>query len=76
MATVGHSADGWQWTQEHGLRRGVPSIGVIQPASKLDLADDFLYDVVVVGLGYAGLTAVRDCAVAGEFFLAFAIHGL
>jgi hypothetical protein len=58
------SRDGWEWTKQGGLQQGVPSIGVIQPASKLPTAD-FIFDVIVVGAGYAGLTAARDATLAG-----------
>lgn len=59
------SKDGYQWTERTGLRRGVPSIGVIQPPSNLnDSEGDF--DVIVVGAGYCGLTAARDATISGE----------
>lgn len=57
------SKDGFQWTKETGLVRGVPSIGVISPVSNVTTATNF--DVIVVGAGYTGLTAARDAAVSG-----------
>ncbi|EGY14759.1 hypothetical protein VD0002_g3089 [Verticillium dahliae] len=60
------SRDGFSWTEKDGLKAGVPCIGAIQPPSNLpEAAKDTVYDVVVVGAGYCGLTAARDAAVAG-----------
>ncbi|KAL6694233.1 amine oxidase [Trichoderma pleuroticola] len=58
------SKDGYSWTKTQGLRAGVPSIGVIEPPSNVQSADT-VYDVIVVGAGYCGLTAARDASVAG-----------
>lgn len=58
------SRDGYQWTESSGLVKGVPSIGVIQPA--INISDEqAVYDVIVVGAGYCGLTAARDAALSG-----------
>lgn len=58
------SRDGYQWTEETGLVKGVPSIGVIQPPSNIKDPQE-IYDVIVVGAGYCGLTASRDAALSG-----------
>lgn len=58
------SRDGFQWTPESGLSQGVPSIGVISPATNITSAAA-LWDVVIVGAGYTGLTATRDVCLAG-----------
>ena len=58
------SQDGYQWTQESGLVKGVPSIGVITPKQQIQDATQ-PFDVIVVGAGYSGLTAARDAAVSG-----------
>lgn len=58
------SRDGYQWTEDTGLVKGVPSIGVIQPPSNIKDPQE-IYDVIVVGAGYCGLTASRDAALSG-----------
>ena len=58
------SRDGHCWTPESGLQAGVPSIGVISPPSNIT-SSDILYDVVVIGAGYCGLTAARNAALEG-----------
>ncbi|THX59008.1 monoamine oxidase N [Aureobasidium pullulans] len=58
------SRDGYQWTESSGLVKGVPSIGVIQPPTNIQTEHE-LYDVIVVGAGYCGLTAARDAALSG-----------
>lgn len=62
----GHtSRDGYQWTPEGGLQAGIPSLGVIQPQNKIASADT-VYDVAVIGGGYAGLAATRDLTTTGH----------
>lgn len=58
------SRDGYQWTESSGLVKGVPSIGVIQPPTNIK-DEQAIYDVIVVGAGYCGLTAARDAALSG-----------
>lgn len=58
------SRDGYQWTESSGLVKGVPSIGVVQPPTNIK-DEQALYDVIVVGAGYCGLTAARDAALSG-----------
>lgn len=60
------SRDGFQWTKDGGLVQGVPSLGVIEPSTNIDSNSPTKFDVIVVGAGYAGLTAVRDATVAGK----------
>jgi NADPH-dependent 2,4-dienoyl-CoA reductase/sulfur reductase-like enzyme len=58
------SKDGYEWTKAEGLKKGIPSIGVIEPGSNLTDSAEF-FDVVVIGGGYCGLTACRDAATSG-----------
>ncbi|KAE8152943.1 hypothetical protein BDV25DRAFT_169716 [Aspergillus avenaceus] len=58
------SRDGYQWTPAAGLCSGLPSTGVISPPTNLPPGSSH-WDVVVVGAGYAGLTASRDACLAG-----------
>ncbi|RFU34432.1 hypothetical protein B7463_g1955, partial [Scytalidium lignicola] len=58
------SRDGYSWTESKGLKAGVPSIGVIQPPSNLK-SSSTVFDVVIVGAGYCGLTAARDATLSG-----------
>jgi monoamine oxidase len=57
--------EGFQWSENDGLRAGVPCVGSIQPIAKVK-NDRFLYDVIIIGAGYAGLTAARDLSTAGH----------
>jgi len=59
-----NSTDGFEWTKEEGLRKGVPTIGKIQPATNIS-STNHVFDVVIVGAGCAALTAARDCTVSG-----------
>lgn len=58
------SQEGYEWTDKDGLKHGLPTLGAIRPASKIQGRDD-VYDVIVIGAGYAGLTAVRDLTLSG-----------
>jgi phytoene dehydrogenase-like protein len=58
------SCDGYQWTLKEGLKAGLPCIGVIQPNSNVEITSH-IYDVLVIGAGYTGLTAARDSATSG-----------
>ncbi|KAH9203563.1 flavin-containing amine oxidoreductase [Leptodontidium sp. 2 PMI_412] len=60
------SKDGFEWTKSQGLRAGIPSIGVIQPSSNITNSDsESVFDVIVIGGGYCGLTAARDASMNG-----------
>jgi heterodisulfide reductase subunit A-like polyferredoxin len=64
MSTIAKSRDGYHWTANDGLQSGIPSIGVIQPASNLRTTEE-IFDVLVIGAGYSGLTATRDMTTSG-----------
>lgn len=54
--------------------QGIPSLGVIKPSTNMSSRSPSKFDIIVVGAGYAGLTAVRDATAAGEPSRAFAAH--
>ena len=58
------SRDGHSWTPKYGLKSGVPSLSVISPSSNIGNTE-VLYDVIVIGAGYCGLTAARNMAAEG-----------
>ncbi|KNG52738.1 monoamine oxidase n [Stemphylium lycopersici] len=59
-----NSRDGYMWTPKSGLKAGVPSLGVINPSTNIS-SFETIYDVIIVGAGYCGLTAARNAAVEG-----------
>ena len=58
------SRDGYTWTPTSGLTAGVPTIGAIKPPSNVS-SSEVIYDVIVVGAGYCGLTAARNASAEG-----------
>lgn len=62
---MNNSKDGFQWTPEHGLQHDLPTLGAIDPLKKHS-ATSQVYDVIVIGAGYAGLTATRDLTTTGH----------
>lgn len=60
------SRDGFEWSKKGQLRKGIPSIGVIEPSTKFMEVEGSNFDVIVIGAGYCGLTAARDAAVSGK----------
>ena len=65
-AMSGKTSEGHLWTAHTGLKQGnLTCEGVISPPQRIELSPDFVYDVVVVGAGYAGLSAARDLTIAG-----------
>lgn len=64
-STMPRSREGWQWAASDGLTPGLPTQAVIEPAQSI-ASPSKVYDVLVIGAGYAGLTATRDLAAAGQ----------
>lgn len=62
---MGITREGWHWTPSTGLQSGLSSRAVIEPARKIQDAEE-IFDVVVIGAGYTGLTAARDLSTSGE----------
>lgn len=62
------SAEGYTYTKETGLVRGLRTYGVIQPEYRVRKTDhDKTWEVIVIGAGYAGLIAARDLVKAGRY---------
>lgn len=63
------SNQGYQWTRESGLEPGLPTLAAISPATNIqgDSSESSqIFDVIVIGAGYTGLTAVRDLTTSGH----------
>jgi NADPH-dependent 2,4-dienoyl-CoA reductase/sulfur reductase-like enzyme len=60
------TSEGLHYDSSHGVTSGLPCEGVIIPAT-YGANPDILYDVVIVGAGFAGLIAARDLAHRGLF---------
>ncbi|KAM3501685.1 hypothetical protein MY10362_005357 [Beauveria mimosiformis] len=62
-----YTADGFTWTPSGGRRAGLPTIGAVQPPEHRSAQPHHqVYDVIVIGAGYAGLIAARDLATQGK----------
>ncbi|KAI1362304.1 amine oxidase [Xylaria arbuscula] len=67
---TGHTRDGHSWTPQDGLKQGQFScVGVVSPPSHVKAPAGFTYDVLILGAGYAGLSAARDLTNAGRSVL-------
>ncbi|TQV95285.1 monoamine oxidase N [Cordyceps javanica] len=60
------STDGFTWTPSAGRRKGLPTIGAVQPPNYSTQPPSEVHDVIVIGAGYAGLVAARDLATQGK----------
>ena len=62
-----YSTEGFTWTPSGGRRDGLQTIGAIVPPTHTaeSQPEDDVYDVIVIGAGYAGLVAARDLATQG-----------
>ncbi|TAQ90118.1 hypothetical protein B7494_g1558 [Chlorociboria aeruginascens] len=58
------NAHAYHWAKSSGLSAGVPSISTITPPSNLS-SNPPSFDAIVIGAGYAGLTAARDLTLSG-----------
>lgn len=61
------TSDGHCWNTSGTIQNGLPCSAVIEPRSNIniDSQDPTTYDVIVIGAGYAGLTAARDLTIMG-----------
>lgn len=58
--------EGYQYRKDGSFHRGLVCSAVIEPQTHLSSTNPSLFDVIVLGAGYAGLTACRDLTLAGE----------
>nr|KMM71003.1 amine oxidase [Coccidioides posadasii RMSCC 3488] len=60
------SREGYHWTPHGGggVQQGLPTLAAIRPETNVGSPRQ-VYDVIVVGAGYAGLTAARNAAREG-----------
>lgn len=59
------TADGYVWTEKQGTCKGVLKCkGVVFPTERRNV--DKIYDVIVIGAGYAGLAAARDLTTSSK----------
>lgn len=55
------TSDGYLWTPAKGIQRGaLETDAVVSPQRSISGPKDKVYDAVVIGAGYAGLSAARD----------------
>ncbi|KAI8314185.1 Monoamine oxidase N [Colletotrichum sp. SAR11_240] len=66
-AEMPRSRDGFVWTPQSGFSYGLRTPAVVSPTLDGELFDK--YDVIVIGAGFAGLSAARDLALAGKSVL-------
>ncbi|WAO90189.1 Amino-oxidase domain-containing protein [Fusarium falciforme] len=63
---IKNSSEGFSWTPSTGFVEGLPTIGVVDPPQRIRSNQDDIYDVIIVGAGYAGLIASRDLSTQGK----------
>ena len=56
--------DGFEYVPGSGKRKNLSSKAVVEP-DESQVSENEIYDVVVIGAGYAGLTAARDLSKSG-----------
>ncbi|GAA6008800.1 flavin monoamine oxidase family protein [Rhodotorula paludigena] len=67
MSSFATSKEGYIWSPEKGLQAGLATEGAIRPLSSFAAAQSSKpFDTIVIGAGYAGLTAARDLTLAGQ----------
>ncbi|KAF4897798.1 Monoamine oxidase N [Colletotrichum viniferum] len=66
-AEMPRSRDGFVWTPQSGFSYGLRTPAVVSSTLDGELFDK--YDVIVIGAGFAGLSAARDLALAGKSVL-------
>lgn len=68
------TSEPYVWTPEGGLKRGgFICEGAVFPPENLVSPKDTVYDVLIIGGGYAGLAAARDLTTAGQSYISEAL---
>lgn len=62
---MARTKEGYVWSAQHGSETGMVCIGAITPPESYPLGPSEVFDVIVIGAGYAGLVAARDLATQG-----------
>lgn len=62
------------WEPHTGFKTGIESDAVISPARSFTNAANKVYDVVVIGAGYAGLAAARDLSLLSKGLDLLCLH--
>ncbi|KAL4786573.1 hypothetical protein BJX76DRAFT_365370 [Aspergillus varians] len=66
----GKTADAYSWTAPAGIKKGgFVCKGVISPPRHVRSPANFVYDTIVIGGGYAGISAARDIVNNGRSVL-------
>lgn len=67
MATFPTSKEGFTYSPGAGLQPGLATEGAIRPLTSFASASSARpFETIVIGAGYAGLTAARDLTLAGQ----------
>lgn len=57
--------EGYLCKRNGAFQQGLQCSATIRPRTNIPASNSDIFDVVVLGAGYAGLTACRDLSVAG-----------
>lgn len=62
------TSDGYLWTPEKGIQHGeLETDAVVSPQRSISGPGAKVYDAIVIGAGYAGLSAARDLCSASMY---------
>lgn len=61
--------EGHFYGAEGNYHAGLPSSATVQPKTNLSVKKQQKFDAIIIGAGYAGLTAARDLTTTGKMIL-------